>query len=85
MKICILGHESRNVIITTTAQAGLQNTRREENPKEKETLMVYLKRQNGDPYNGAPSSPFIAQGGKAVIKGETKIFPSIQWGIFAQI
>ena len=31
----------------------------------------------GNPLNGAPSSPFIAQGGKAVTKGETKYSPSL--------
>ena len=36
--------------------------------------------QNRQPPQWWASSPFIAQGGKAVYKSETKISPFIQWG-----
>ena len=47
--------------------------------------MVYLLNQNRQPPQWCPSSPFIAQGGKAVYKkGETNI-PFHSMGIFPLI
>ena len=80
MKICILGHESRNVITTATAQAGLKTqeekkTLREKRKDENETLMVYLKTTKWRPPQWCPFLSFYSTRREDRYKRETKYSP----------
>ena len=77
MKVCILGHESRNVITTAAAQAGLKIQEEKKTLKEK-------RNPNGLPQNNKMMIPTMVplplllqhKEGRLLQKGETKYSPS---------